>query len=43
MKARFSSTCPACGDSIKQGKEISKDKDGKWVHKHCVDEETELP
>ena len=38
MKARFSSQCSACGDVIKQGREISRDSSDKWVHKHCVDE-----
>ncbi len=38
MKARFSSQCSACGDVIKQGKEIARDTSDKWVHKHCVDE-----
>ncbi len=43
MKARFSSDCPSCGDKIKQGKEIAKDDSDRWVHKHCVDETTDLP
>lgn len=42
MKARFASQCSACGDVIKQGREISRDSSDKWVHKHCVDEAGEV-
>ncbi len=42
MKAKFSSSCVSCGDLIKTGKEISKDKSGKWVHKYCVEESIDL-
>ncbi len=43
MKAKFASKCPSCGDLIKQGKEIGKGTDGRWVHKHCLDEDSDLP
>jgi hypothetical protein len=31
-----------CGEKISPGKEISKNEDGKWVHKHCAPESIEL-
>ena len=43
MKAKFSSSCVSCGDKIHLGKEIVKNKDEKWVHKHCVDDTDSLP
>ncbi len=43
MKAKFASSCYSCGAPIKVGKEISKDKSGKWVHSHCVEESLDLP
>ena len=43
MKAKFASACISCGEQIRPGKEISKDSDGKWVHKHCAGEENQLP
>lgn len=43
MKSKFTSTCPACNSEIRQGKEIAKNNDGRWVHKHCCDELAELP
>lgn len=43
MKSKFASTCPSCSSEIRQGKEIVKNNDGKWVHKHCSDEISGLP
>jgi len=43
MKSRFSTKCIACDELIEKGKEISKNKDGDWVHKYCVDEVLEIP
>ena len=43
MKSRFSTKCTACDEFIEKGKEISKNKDGDWVHKYCVDEVLEIP
>ncbi|HIH45872.1 MAG TPA: hypothetical protein HA292_02135 [Candidatus Nitrosotenuis sp.] len=38
MKAKFATSCSACGDKIAPGKEIAKNEAGKWVHKHCAPE-----
>lgn len=43
MRAKFATVCISCGEKIVPGKEISKNKDDKWVHKHCVEEEEGLP
>ena len=43
MKAKYTTSCVSCGESIKPGKEIAKDNSGKWVHKHCAAEAIELP
>ena len=43
MKARFSTKCTACDEFIEKRKEIAKNEDGNWVHKHCVDEVLEMP
>ena len=43
MKARFGSKCCSCGDLIKAGKEILKDSQDRWVHKHCADVSLDLP
>jgi hypothetical protein len=43
MKAKFKTTCISCNGEINPGKEIAKDISGKWVHKHCLTEENELP
>tara|TARA_B110001454_G_C12658105_1_gene408336 strand:+ start:544 stop:675 length:132 start_codon:yes stop_codon:yes gene_type:complete len=43
MKARYAGKCSSCGDGIKIGKEISKNSDDIWVHKHCVEELIDLP
>ncbi|MDH3192423.1 MAG: hypothetical protein OEM18_07045 [Nitrosopumilus sp.] len=43
MKAKFATLCNSCGDKIHPGKEISKNKDEKWVHKHCMDNVEGLP
>jgi len=42
MKAKFTTSCISCGAEIKRGKEISKNNEGNWVHKHCT-EDAELP
>ncbi len=43
MKAKFATSCVSCGDSIQPGKEIVKNNDENWVHKHCADDSEELP
>ena len=43
MKAKFATSCASCGDKIQPGKEISKNKDEKWVHKHCAEDLEGLP
>ena len=44
MKARFDGKCKECGDDIRKvGKEIAKNADDVWVHKHCVEELVDLP
>lgn len=43
MKAKFATSCVSCGDKIQPGKEISKNKDEKWVHKHCAEDSEGLP
>lgn len=43
MKAKFASQCISCGDKIAPGKEIAKNSEDKWVHKHCVDDSESLP
>ena len=43
MKARFSTKWTSCDEFIEKGKEIAKNEDGDWVHKHCVDEVLEMP
>tara|TARA_B100000029_G_scaffold173145_1_gene169644 strand:- start:1022 stop:1153 length:132 start_codon:yes stop_codon:yes gene_type:complete len=43
MKARYAGKCHSCGDEIKIGKEISKNSDDIWVHKHCAEELIDLP
>ena len=43
MKARYAGKCSSCGDDIKIGKEISKNSDDIWVHKHSADEVMHLP
>lgn len=43
MKAKFATLCVSCGEKIQLGKENSKNKEEKWVHKHCVDELEGLP
>ena len=43
VKARFNTSCTSCGDQIKAGKEIARDQTGKWVHKYCATETTNLP
>ncbi len=42
MKAKFTTSCISCGTEIKPGKEIAKNNEGNWVHKHCT-EDAELP
>ena len=43
MKARFEGKCKSCGDDIRKGKEIARNADDVWVHKHCVEELVDLP
>ena len=43
MKARFDGKCKSCGDDIRKGKEIARNADQVWVHKHCVEELVDLP
>jgi hypothetical protein len=48
MKAKFATSCISCGDKIQPGKiqpgkEIAKNKDENWVHKHCVEDSEGLP
>ncbi|MGI0046731.1 MAG: hypothetical protein ACREBB_06035 [Nitrosotalea sp.] len=43
MKAKFKTTCSECRAVINAGDEISKISSGKWVHKHCAPESSELP
>ena len=43
MKARFDGKCKECGDDIRKGKEIARNADDVWVHKHCVEELVDLP
>jgi len=43
MRARFNGTCLECGEAIKVGKEIVKDEKGNWIHKHCAQDNDDLP
>ena len=43
MKAKFATSCVSCGDNIHPGKEIVKNNDEKWVHKHCAEDSEDLP
>lgn len=43
MRARFATKCAACGDMIRVGKEIAKNSEDVWVHKHCIDDSDEFP
>ena len=43
MKARFAGICKSCGGDIHKGKEIARNEDDVWVHKHCVEELVDLP
>lgn len=43
MKAKFPGTCVECGEKISPGKEIVKNSNEKWVHKHCAEETDGLP
>ena len=43
MKARFDGKCKECGDDFRKGKEIARNADDVWVHKHCVEELVDLP
>ncbi len=42
MKAKFSSSCQSCGDLIKVGKDISKDDQGRRLHKFCTEDSANL-
>ncbi|MEX0763751.1 MAG: hypothetical protein WDZ43_04860 [Nitrosopumilaceae archaeon] len=43
MKAKFTTSCVACGQKIMPGKEIAKDQTGIWVHKYCAPASSDLP
>lgn len=43
MKAKFGTSCIFCGDNIQSRKEISKNQDDEWVHKHCAEDSEGLP
>jgi hypothetical protein len=43
MKAKFATSCISCGDKIQPGKEILKNQDEQWVHKHCAEDSEGLP
>ena len=43
MKAKFSTTCSVCDEKKKKGKEIVKNENEDWVHKHCASETVEIP
>ena len=43
MTAKFATLCVSCGDKIQPGKEITKNNDEKWVHKHCAEDSEGLP
>jgi hypothetical protein len=43
MKAKFGTSCVSCDDTIQPGKEISKNQDDQWVHKHYVEDSEGLP
>lgn len=43
MKAKFKTVCSECNSTIKSGAEISKNAQGKWVHKYCAPNSEELP
>jgi hypothetical protein len=42
MKAKFATSCMICGEKIAPGKEIAKNEQGKWVHKHCIPEPEQI-
>ena len=43
MKARYAGKWRSCGDDIRIGKEITKNSDDIWVHKHCAEEVVDVP
>ena len=43
MKAKFTTSCVSCGEKIQPGKEIGKNSNEQWVHKHCIDDSDGLP
>lgn len=43
MEAKFATSCNSSGDKIQPGKEIAKNKDEKWVHKHCAEDSECFP
>ncbi len=43
MKAKFATSCISCGVKIQPGKEIVKNNDENWVHKHCAEDSEGLP
>jgi hypothetical protein len=42
MIAKFTTSCVACGEKIAPGKQITKNEQGQWVHKHCAQESERL-
>ncbi len=43
MKAKIATSSVSFCDKIQPGKEITKNHDEKWVHKHCAEDSEELP
>ena len=43
MKAKFSTKCSVCDAFIQKGKEIVKNENEDWIHKHCANEILEMP
>ena len=43
MKAKFSTKCSVCDAFIQKGKEIVKNENEDWVHRHCANETIEIP
>lgn len=43
MKVKFDTSCISCGDKIQPGKEISKNQDDQWAHKHRAEDFEGLP
>jgi len=43
VKAKFGTSCIPCGDKIQPGKEISKNPNDPWIHKHRTEDSEGLP